>query len=131
MYTSPKPSQQIKGYLSTKGVQAQPKLDPNLKMFSPAGAKQYNAGQRGVTSKPFSPEWTNQVDDNIKSVMSGKGYKKHAAIKHKKRKSQSIETIARTEQNAKGKGGKGNFARKLLKHKKMCKKHKRLHCSSC
>ena len=57
---------------------------------------------------------------------------------HGKHKSQSVEVIARSEQNSKGKGFKGGKFAKTLKHKKhktmkktMCKKHQKVMCKSC
>ena len=53
----------------------------NAKIFSPGGAKQYNAGQRGVTAKPFSPQWQSKVISNIGKLMTVGSYKKGGKVK--------------------------------------------------
>src|SRR6185436_4804885 len=57
------------------------KMNKYNKVFSPTGARIYNAGQRGVTAKPFSKEWTNQVDDNVSKLMTVGSYKKGGIVK--------------------------------------------------
>ena len=56
-------------------------LNKTAKIFSPSGAKVYNAGQRGVTGKPFSKKWINQVDSNVEKLMTVGSYKKGGKVK--------------------------------------------------
>ncbi len=56
-------------------------LNKTAKIFSPVGARIYGAGQRGVTAKPFSKKWTNEVDKNVGKLMTVGSYKKGGKIK--------------------------------------------------
>ena len=62
-------------------VQQVRSMNKSNKIFSPNDAKIYNAGQRGVTGKPFSPGWSNQVTNNINKLMTVGSYKKGGIVK--------------------------------------------------
>lgn len=127
----------MKGYKAPVGVQAKPVKLKHKNWIQGAikhpGALHAELGVKKGTKIP-TKKLASAAKKGGKLGMRARLAQTLKKLHHKK--GQSMEGIAKTEQNPAKSMVKGvKYSRKMLHkskmHKKMCKKHKKLHCTTC